>query len=130
VSGDGIPQSPIAGFDIAGSGTTGKYTSPDLAYSATLGYLVAFVYESPATKTDVLGRFVWAGHDAAAGEPFPLFDFSLRQEFPQVACAPDAHCLIVEHDYWDPEGLNRWGFRGLLLGPCPRVFVPLVVRNP
>jgi hypothetical protein len=129
VSGDGIPQGASAGFNIAGAGTTEGYSHPDVAYSEALGYPVAMEYEPPDTRTDVVAGLVTPGHDSAPGELFPLFDFPALQNSPHVACSPQGHCLIVERDTWDPAELNRWAIRGLVLGVCPRVFLPLVVRS-
>jgi hypothetical protein len=129
LSGDGTPQGPSVGFDIAGAGSAGIYSAMDAAYLANFGYLVAVEHQPQNAGYDVLGRFVEPGNDAAAGDLFPLFDLPESQSNPRVACAPDAHCLIVELDNWDPVGLSRWAFRGLLLGPCPRVFLPLILRS-
>lgn len=129
VSGKGIPQGPAAGFNIAGAGTEDGYRYQDLAFSERLGYLVAMEYEPPGSRTDIVARFVMPEQDAATGELLPLFQFPELQYSPQVACAPQGHCLIVERDTWDPDELYRWAIRGRVLSACPRVFLPLVVRR-
>jgi hypothetical protein len=129
VSGDGMPQGASAGFDIAGAGTTQGYRHPDVSYSEPFGYLVAMEFGHSNARTDVVARIVMPEQDSATGELFPLFDFPDYQYSPRVACSPHGQCLIVERDTWDPDKLNRWAIRGLPLGGCPRIFVPLATHD-
>ena len=124
ISHTGQPLGPDTGFPLTQNMPL-PFNGGDVAFAGD-SYLAAW-YASPASDYNVYGCQVMAGHDWPAGDDFIIEDEAQWQRWPKMACTPQGNCLVVYEDY-SPDGITP-RIRGHFVSPCPRTFLPLVMRN-